>query len=102
MSNNALIGVGIGVGALILGGGAAFAVASYFNSKKTPPVTFGQDTVPMVNIVNPPMRIVGRPYPDPFYYNSYGGAPSLWGSGPWAHRSPRMRPVVPHFFGRRP
>ena len=94
MSNNAVIGVGIGLGALILGGGAAFAIASYINSKKAQPVSTYEPR-PVLNIITPPSRIIGRPFSDPFY-SHYGGS-SLWGSGPWAHRSPRMRPVTPNF-----
>jgi hypothetical protein len=80
----------------------AFAIASYINSNKGKPASsYGeaQDMSPVVNIVNSPGRIVGRPFSDPFYAN-YGGS-AVWGSGPWAHRSPRMRPITPHFGPRR-
>lgn len=38
--------------------------------------------------------VAGRPFSDPFHHES-GGA-TMWGSGPWAHRVPRLRPVPPH------
>lgn len=47
-------------------------------------------------VVSPVVAVplIGRPFSDPFHHET-GGA-SMWGSGPWAHRTPRLRPVPPH------
>lgn len=89
-----MIGVGIGVAALLVGAGATWGVIMYRNSKK--PAAMGSDRdqsfVPMVGM---PVGVIGRPYSDPFF--AHYGQSAVWGSGPWAHRSPRVRPVTPHF-----
>jgi hypothetical protein len=99
MNNNTLIGMGIAAGALILGGGAAFMVAKHYKNKKELPVPFVQQIGVPVQYGGGFGRIVGRPFSDPFYTN-YGNS-SVWGSGPWAHRSPRTRSPIPNFGPRR-
>ena len=99
-NNSTMVIVGVAVGALVLGGGAAFAIAYMLKKKDAEPQpSLGTDSKPQVNIVNVPDRIIGRPFGDPFYPHFAGS--NVWGSGPWAYRSPRVSPVTPRFFHQR-
>ena len=97
-SGNVAMGVGIGIGALVVGAGAAFAAMSYFRDHNKKEESSKVETSLNVDIIDrrSPDRIIGRPFSNPFFAN-YGRS-SMWGSGPWAHRAPSVRPVTPRFF----
>lgn len=100
-------GVLAGVGVAVAVGGLAIAANEHQNKKKRQRelqeqrARLGQH-VPSTIVVSPtvagrggPSRVVGRPFSDPFHVDT--SRTSLWGLGPWAHRTPRLTPRMPHF-----
>lgn len=110
MDKTLILGIAAGAGVAIVIGGITYMVVS--NKKDDEARNAAQNAAiarlsriqrpapyrgPVVSPVITPVvavPVVGRPFSDPFYREMSGS--SLWGSGPWAHRSPRMRPVPQH------
>lgn len=103
MDRTLILGIAAGAGVAIVIGGITYMVVS---NKKDEEKRNEAQTAAIARlsriqrpapyrgpVVSPivAVPVVGRPFSDPFHYET-GGA-TLWGSGPWAHRSPRMRPI---------
>lgn len=104
MDKTLLWGVAAGAGIAIVAGGIAVMVVGKKKRGGMSPsqlaaiarLSRAQRPLPRGPVVSPVVAVpvVGRPFSDPFHHE-IGGA-SMWGSGPWAHRAPRLRPVPIH------
>lgn len=92
MSKTLAIGIAVGVGIAAISGGIAYAVSKNKSNltevEKAALARLSRVQRPLPYAVPVQVPVVGRPFSDPFH----SGA-TVWGSGLWAHRTPRMRPV---------
>jgi hypothetical protein len=105
MSHDAAFYTILGVGLAVLVGGVGAAIHSHMHEKLIEDDIIAQRRR-MANAYNKRMsqihaqqrrraegqslgpHVIGRPFSNP-----YESTATMWGEGPWAHRTPRMRPI---------